>query len=136
MALETPPQDSISYEIALKLRDLEENQKLSKERLLLIGGNLIDSQEKNNSEITDLKKNIQELNDDVKRLKSIISGLSEEVSKSARKEDIAILTRQYKMFQPLEYARHQDVEKIIDKKLHHHSNDKEDKEKDFWTGKL
>lgn len=135
MAPEYTSQDQVSYELALKLRDLEEGQKLSKERLLLIGKNIIEFQEKNNSEITDIKKALQEMKDDMKRVKNIVQNLSGEISKSARKEELAILERQYKMFQPLNYARIEDIEKIIDKKLHHKSK-KEEPETSFWSGKL
>ena len=127
----------ISYELALKLRDLEESQKLSKERLLLIGQNLIESQEKTISEITELKKQTQILNDELKRIKSIANSLSEEVSKSARKEELAILERQWKMFDPLEFVRMEDLEDAVNEKTHHLKKDevKEDKHS-FWSGKL
>src|SRR3989344_6106009 len=112
----------ISYELALKLRDLEESQKLSKERLLLIGQNLIESQEKNISEVTELKKQVQDLTMEIKRMKSIMGSLTEEVSKSARKEELNILERQWKMFEPLEFVRMDDLEEAIEGKLakHHH----------------
>lgn len=133
MAQEYNPQDQISYDLALKLRDLEESQKLSKERLLLIGKNIIEFQEKNSSEMIYLKKTLQELKTEITRIKSIVQTLSEEISKSARKEELAILERQYKMFKPLNFARIEDIEQIIDKKLHHKT--KEEKP-DFWSGKL
>lgn len=140
-------QEPISYEIGLKIRDLEESHKLMKERVLLIGQNLIDSQEKTNSAITDMKKDIYELKSDIKRMKEIIESLSEEISKSARKEELAIIIRQFKMFQPLEYARIEDVEKIVDEKLHHKHHSQEEtslgKEQssmenrhEFWRNKL
>ena len=53
--------DQVSYEIGLKIRDLEESHKLMKERVLLIGQNLIDFQEKAKSEITSIKKDIYEV---------------------------------------------------------------------------
>src|SRR3989344_2517454 len=117
MAQEQPFQDQISYELALKLRDLEEGQKLMKERVLLIGKNLIDLQEKNFSDFIELKKSVQELQTEVKRIKSVIESLSDEVSKSARKEELVILERQWEIFQPLKYLRVEDVDKIIEKKL-------------------
>jgi ElaB/YqjD/DUF883 family membrane-anchored ribosome-binding protein len=129
---ETP---DVSYELALKLRDLEESQKLSKERLLLIGQNLIESQEKNISKITQLKKDVQNLTDELKRIKSLTGSLAEEVSKSARKEELSILERQWKMFEPLEFVRMDDLDDVIEGKLpKHHHEPKE--EKSFWSGKL
>lgn len=132
-----PPSEmpDISYELALKLRDLEESQKLSKERLLLIGQNLIEAQEKNISEIIDLKKHVQNLNDDMKRIKSLLNSMSEEVSKSARKEELAILERQWKMFEPLEFVRMDDLEEAIEGKLPKHNHEIKE-EKNFWSGKL
>ncbi len=127
--------EQISYELALKFRDLEQGQKLTKERLLLIGQNLIESQEKNNNEITELKTKVQELETDLKRAQDIISAMSEEISKSARKEEIAILERQFKMFEPLKFARIQDIEKIIDKKIKSEKEEEPEGHK-FWSGKL
>ena len=134
-----PPAETsdMSYELALKLRDLEESQKLSKERLLLIGQNLIDSQEKNISDITNLKKDVQGINDDLKRIKSLLTALAEEVSKSARKEELAILERQWKMFEPLEFVRMDDIEDIINDKVKHtHKEESKDNKHAFWSGKL
>lgn len=133
-------QEPISYEIGLKLRDLEENQKLMRERILLIGNNIIESEEKLGKEITEIKKQMYNLQSDVKRIKDIISSLSEEIEKSARKEELAILSRQFKMFEPLNYVRMQDIDKIIEEKLNkHHSQVKEEKEinnkHEFWRGK-
>ncbi|MBS3066222.1 hypothetical protein J4205_00205 [Candidatus Pacearchaeota archaeon] len=132
------PNEDISYELALKLRDLEENNRLMKERILLIGQNLIEFQEHNRKEILDIKKTLYILESDAKRIKSVIESLSEEISKSARKEELAILNRQYKMFEPLEYIRIQDLDKLLDEKIknHRHKESEEAKnEKHFWVGK-
>lgn len=132
------PNEDISYELALKLRDLEESNRLMKERILLIGQNLIESQEHNRKEILDIKKTLYILESDAKRIKSVIESLSEEISKSARKEELAILNRQYKMFEPLEYIRIQDLDKLLDEKIknHRHKESEEVKnEKHFWVGK-
>ena len=133
MAQQEYSNDQVSYELALKLRDLEENNRLMKERLLLLGKNLIESQQEDRKDIIEIKKSVYNLESDMKRVKEIIESLSEEISKSARREELAILSRQFKMFQPLEYARIEDVEKIIAQKS---KNTKEEKSKEsFWTHK-
>lgn len=141
MAQQQPTED-ISYELALKLRDLEENNRLMKERILLIGQNLIESQERNRKDVLEMKKSLYLLESDIKRIKSVLESLSEEISKSARKEELAILHRQYKMFEPLEYIRIQDLDKLIGEKMkRHHENNEKTKseqnknEKHFWVGK-
>lgn len=144
---ESAEQDSISYEVGLKIRDIEESQRLIKDRLLLVGQNLIEFQEKNIKDINELKKNISETKSDITRIKEIVQTFSEEIAKSARKEEVAILARQVKMFEPLKFARIEDIEKIVDEKLNKHqianksaelkeiSEEKEDGHA-FWRGKV
>ncbi|MFA5020285.1 MAG: hypothetical protein WC533_04255 [Candidatus Pacearchaeota archaeon] len=130
--------DQVSYEIALKIRDLEESQRLMKQRLLLIGQNLIESQEKVNDDLIEIKKQLQDTKSDLKRVSQVMETFSEEVAKSARKEEVAILSRQIKMFSPLKYARVEDVENIVHKKINKHkeTENNEEKSKNFWEGKI
>ncbi len=128
-------QPDISYELALKLRDLEESHKLMKERVLLIGQNLINSQEKDNEEIIELKKQVQNLNTEIKKLKSSIESISQEVAKSARKEELAILSRQYKMFEPAKSLTKQEVEDLIDEKLNKQQSPDNGERHNFWRGR-
>ena len=44
-----------------KLKDLEEKQRILKERILLIGENLIEVKEKNNGRFLEIKKDIEEI---------------------------------------------------------------------------
>jgi hypothetical protein len=85
----------------IKIRDLEEKQRILKDRLLLIGQNLIETKEKNNEEILEIKKNIEIINRNMERLISFLETASSEFSKFAKKEDLEILSKQAKMFQPL-----------------------------------
>ena len=99
-------------EVVLKLRDLEEKQKIIGERLLLIGQNLIEAKERVSQDILEMKKNIEITREQVERLTSFAESISGELSKFARKEDIEILTKQAKMFQPLEFVRRSELEKL------------------------
>ncbi|MFA5953667.1 MAG: hypothetical protein WC812_03675 [Candidatus Pacearchaeota archaeon] len=92
------------------LRDLEERQRILKDRLLLIGQNLIELKEKNSEEIIELKKDIETIKQNLERLKSFIETISGEFSDFARKEDLEILRKQAKIFQPLEFATKKDLE--------------------------
>jgi hypothetical protein len=94
------------------IRDLEERQRILKDRLLLIGQNLIEIKEKNEENILEVKKELEELKESVERMKSFIETLSGEFSNLARKEDLEILTKQAKMFQPMNFVRKEDLEKL------------------------
>jgi len=86
---------------SIKIRDLEEKQRILKDRLLLIGQNLIEIKEKNNEDLLEIKKNIEIINQNVERLTSFLETASSEFAKFAKKEDLEILSKQAKMFQPL-----------------------------------
>lgn len=83
-----------------KLRDLEEKQRILKNRLLLIGQNLIELKEEYQEKILELKKEITIIKQNMERLISFLETASSELSQFARKEDLEILSKKAKMFQP------------------------------------
>ncbi len=94
-----------SNDLNLRLRDLEEKQRLLKERLLLIGQNMIDLREKSNEEMIEMRKIIETLKNNMNQLVSFLESASSEFSKFAKKEDLEILAKQARMFQPLEIVK-------------------------------
>jgi len=92
-----------------KLRDLEEKQRMVKDRLMLIGQNLVETKEKTSSDILEIKKDIEIIKAAVERLVAFLETASDEFSKFARKEDLEILSKQAKMFQPLEFITKKDL---------------------------
>jgi len=85
----------------VKIRDIEEKQNILKDRLLLIGKNLLDIKEKSTQDTLEIKKQIQMINLELEKIKSFLGTVANEFSKFARKEDLEILQKQAKMFQPL-----------------------------------
>ncbi len=84
------------------LTDLDDKQRTLKNQMILIGKNLIETREKTKQEVLTLKKDVELLKQEVNRMVSFLETLSGELSKFARKEDLEILTKQARMFQPLE----------------------------------
>ena len=105
-------QQEYGYASEISIRDLEEKQRLLKDRMLLIGQNLIEIKEKTENEFMALKKDIEEIKQTLTRVKSFLETASSEFSKFARKEELEILKKQAKMFQPLEFVRKSDLEKL------------------------
>ncbi|MEK6945678.1 MAG: hypothetical protein AABW63_02705 [Nanoarchaeota archaeon] len=99
-------------DINLKLRDLEEKNRILKDRLLLIGENLVETKENFTQDLLTLKKDFEEIKSTLNRLKNFIETASSEFSKFARKEDLEILSKQARMFQPLDLLRKSDLEKL------------------------
>lgn len=96
---------SIFGEVNTKVRDLEEKQKVLKNRLILIGENLIEIKEDTNSKIFEIKKDIEAIKRNMERLMIFLETASGELSKFAKKEDVEILAKQAKMFQPLNFIK-------------------------------
>jgi predicted nucleic acid-binding Zn-ribbon protein len=88
-------------DVNVKIRDIEEKQRILQDRTLLIGDNLIDLKEKTQEQILEIKKALEILKQKTERIVSFIETISEEFSKFAKKDDVEILMKQAKMFQPL-----------------------------------
>ncbi len=95
-------QDPNITHIITMMRNLEEKQQMLSERMLLIGKNFIDEKEKNEKSTTEMKKNIKLLKSSTEKIVETLEFLQENVSKCARREDVEILSKQARMFQPLE----------------------------------
>ena len=85
----------------IKLRDLEEKQRVLKDRIILIGQNMIETKEENAEKILELKKDVEILKESMERIKSFLQTIANELSKFARKDELEILSKQVKMFEPL-----------------------------------
>lgn len=99
-------------EFALRIRDMEEKQRILKDRLILVGENLVETKEKTSEDILGLKKDLEEVKKTLERVKEVIETISSEFPNFARKEDVEILAKQAKMFQPLDFIRKSDLEKL------------------------
>ena len=101
-------QDSYLTEINTRIRDLEDKQRILKDRTLLIGENLVETKDRVNHELIEIKKEMENMKQQLERIKSFLETASEEFSKFARKEDLEILSKQARMFRPLELTKQED----------------------------
>ncbi len=94
------PVASLLSEFNTKLRDIEERQRLIKDRVLLIGENLVGGKEETIQELSELKVRTENIEKEIERIKDTLSSIIEETQNFARKAELEILQRQFKMFQP------------------------------------
>lgn len=87
-------QDYTSFDSQSLLRNLEEKQHLLKDRILIIGKSFVDEREKNFFESQNLKKEIILIKEEHKRMKELLQRVSEQLSNTARREELLILQRQ------------------------------------------
>lgn len=86
-------------EVNFKLKDLEEKQRMLKDRLLLVGQNLLEMKKKTVQDALEIKKSIETLKQETERMSNFLETASSEFSKFAKKSDLEILSKQIKMFQ-------------------------------------
>lgn len=113
-------QESVSAllsEFGTRLNEVEEKQRLIKDRVLLIGENLISTKEQYEKELGDFRKQISDITSDLKSIKQLNKRIVNELEDYARKTEVEIVERQIRMFQPLEFARIQDIKNLVQKEL-------------------
>jgi len=109
--------NALLAEFGTRLTEIEEKQRLIKDRILLIGENLISLKEESlNQELT-LKKRLKKLEAEVQEIKQLVKRIINEIPNLSRKSELEILQRQFKIFQPLEFARIKEVRNIVKEEI-------------------
>ena len=120
MAEEKPQADQTQIllaDINTRLRDTDERSRLIRERVLLLGKNLISSRQDLEDELKEIKKENQEIKKDLDKVKKVSNALLSEFNKFVKRDEILLVERMLKDFQPLEFMRKKDVEELIKKGL-------------------
>lgn len=105
-----------SIETGTRINEVEQKQKLLKDRILLLGENLISSREESIKFESDVKNQLKMINLEIQSMKRVLNRILNEIPNLSRKSEVEILEKQFKMFQPLEFARMEDVERILKNK--------------------
>lgn len=84
-------------EINTRIRDIEEKQRLLKDRIILLGDNLVSEKDYLFNELQEIKKLTLMLKEEQSRMKAFIQQMSEIVNEAARKEELMIIQRQLDM---------------------------------------
>lgn len=107
------PVNSLLAEFGTRLNEVEEKQRLIRDRALLIGENLIETREESEQKDFELKTKIDEINLEIRNLKQLVHRIVNELPTLARRSEVEILENQSKMFQPLALTTKQEVETMI-----------------------
>jgi hypothetical protein len=78
----------------LRLRDLEDQQRILKDRIVLVGETLIEERSRNVADIQQMKKTVLTLKEENDRVKAVLQRITELLPSLSRKEELAIVQRQ------------------------------------------
>ena len=114
--MEGEQQDYSMQDSNTRLRDLEERNSILKERVLLLGKNLLEAKEELENEVREIKKQNTALTREFESINEAIKSLLEDSSRSVKRDEMLLVERMLKDFQPLEFMRRKDVEKLVEEK--------------------
>ena len=85
-------------DVNTRLKDIEERQRLLKDRLLLIGKNIIEDRDSMFAELQEVKKNMLKMKEENLKMQEFFKRIVDQLSDSARKEEVLMLQRQLDLF--------------------------------------
>ena len=85
-------------DVNTRIRDVEEKQRILKDRMVLVSESLVKEKEKSFDDFIDMKKAIVQLQEENKRIKEFLKNFGEKLNKAAMGEDLRILQRQFDLF--------------------------------------
>ena len=115
--MQQDPVSSLLTEFGTRLNEIEEKQRLIKDRILLVGENLISTKEDSLKQDSEIKIQLKQIDFEIKTLKRLMARVVNELPNFAKKSEVEILAKQAKIFQPLKFARIEDVQDIVKKEL-------------------
>jgi len=109
--------NEVVRDVTRRLRVLEERMTTDRKNIQLNQQNVLTASKKVNnevkamySEVNDLKKELSSINE---QLNLVMSALKD----TTKKEDVKVLEKYIELWEPVNFATRNDVEKIIDEKL-------------------
>ena len=117
MAEQYPTEQYQNSDFNIRLRDIDERNRLIRERVLLLGKNLITSKEQTDEELDKLKRENAELKRELDKVKRVANSLLTEFNKFVKREELTLVERMLKDFQPLEFMRRKDIEELIESRI-------------------
>jgi len=87
-----------SFDLNVRIRDLEGKNRLLRDRVLLLGQSVVEERDKSFKDIQEMKSSMIKMKEDLNRLKELMQRMAEQIAQTARKEELMILQRQMDLF--------------------------------------
>lgn len=98
MPQEYQPTEEYYNDSSSRLKDIEEKQRLLRDRILLVGKNLVEDRESMLQEIQEIKKLLSKVREENIKIQDFLKKVADQLSESARKEELMMLQRQLDLF--------------------------------------
>lgn len=109
--------NALFSEFNTKIADLEGKYELLKERIVISNESFLKNRENTNKEIKIIRDDIREIRSEIDKIKEMTQHLMSGTEGFARKEELKILERYMKLWEPLKFVKEEEVRAMIDKAL-------------------
>ena len=100
-------------EFNTKISDLEARYDMLRDRLLLTSESFVKTRDAVNKEVSLVKSDLRDVKNDVEKNKELTQQILYELSQFSRKEEVRILERYIKLWEPLKFAKVDEVKDMI-----------------------
>ena len=100
-----------------RINSIEERHNMLKERLLLVSQSFLKTEERSGKELALVKEEMRELRLDIDRMNENLQHLIRESSEFARRDELKVIEKYLKLWEPLKFVKENDVKKMINEKL-------------------
>lgn len=105
--------ESLSLSPADRLRMLETNNALLRERVMLLAQNLVDSHRSQHQQTRSLEEQIKELKASTSELKLTLNHLIQELNQLAKKDQVKIIEKYLNLWSPINFVTQKELEAAI-----------------------
>jgi len=117
MGEESEDMSALWADFGTKLRDIEERNSMIKDRLLLLSQSFLRQEERLSKEIAMMRDEMKEIRMDLDRSNENIQHIIRENSEFARRDELKVIEKYLKLWEPLKFIKEDDVKKMINDKL-------------------
>ena len=100
-------------DINTRIRDIDEKHSLLKEKTILLGQSFLKQEEGITTDLAMIKDEVREMRNELERMKEAINHIVHESANFARKEELRVLDRYMKIWEPLKFVKEEEVKKMI-----------------------
>jgi archaellum component FlaC len=108
---------AVFAEFSTKMKSLEERHEMLKERVLLISQSFLRTEERTSKELALMREEFREARMDLDRIKENVQTVIRDSADFARREELGVLEKYMKLWEPLQFMKENDVKKMINEKL-------------------
>ena len=106
--------EDVLLELASRVRSMEGQYNLLRDRTLLVNQNLVTSHKKAQGDLQSVASDIAQLKHDIFALKETVRHLVGELQQFARTEEVKVLEKYINLWNPMRFVTEDDVKKIME----------------------